>query len=85
MALTATFTCSRALLCSGLFGYLVVGVATETRYHYWSIMAITLGIILILFLCRRRSGHIRRVADLRWRLSWGSSRIGFAASYVRLL
>jgi hypothetical protein len=24
----------------------VVGVATETRYHYWSIMAIMLGIIL---------------------------------------
>jgi hypothetical protein len=44
-----TFTCARALLCSGLFysaAYLVVGVATETRYHYWSIMAIMLGIIL---------------------------------------
>lgn len=49
VAPTPTFTCSRALLCSGLFysaAYLVVGVATETRYHYWSIMAIMLGIIL---------------------------------------
>jgi len=44
-----TFSCARALLCSGLLysaAYLVVGVATETRYHYWSIMAIMLGIIL---------------------------------------
>ncbi len=44
-----TFACARALLCSGLFysvAYLFVGVATETRYHYWSIMAIMLGIIL---------------------------------------
>jgi hypothetical protein len=43
------FSCARALLCSALLyssAYVVVGVATETRYHYWSIMAIMLGIIL---------------------------------------
>ena len=41
--LPPTFACARALLCSGLFysaAYLFVGVATETRYHYRSIMAI---------------------------------------------
>jgi hypothetical protein len=40
---------ARALIVSGLLysaAYLFVGVATETRYHYWSIMAIMLGIIL---------------------------------------
>jgi hypothetical protein len=40
---------ARALIISGLLysaAYLFVGVATETRYHYWSIMAIMLGIIL---------------------------------------
>jgi hypothetical protein len=41
--------CARALIMSGLLysaAYLFVGVATETRYYYWSIMAIMLGIIL---------------------------------------
>ena len=43
------FACARALICSGLLysaAYLFIGVATETRYYYWSIMAIMLGIIL---------------------------------------
>jgi hypothetical protein len=41
--------CARALITSGLLysaAYLFIGVATETRYYYWSIMAIMLGIIL---------------------------------------
>jgi 4-amino-4-deoxy-L-arabinose transferase-like glycosyltransferase len=41
----------RLLITSGLLfagAYLIVGVATESRYYYWSVMAILLGIILAL-------------------------------------
>lgn len=41
--------CSQLLICSGLLyalAYLVVGVATETRYYYWSFMAFILGTLL---------------------------------------
>jgi hypothetical protein len=40
---------AKSLMTSGLFysgAYLLVGVATDYRYHYWSIMAIMLGVIL---------------------------------------
>jgi hypothetical protein len=41
----------RLLIISGLLfagAYLIVGVATESRYYYWSVMAILVGIILAL-------------------------------------
>jgi hypothetical protein len=44
-----TSDCARALITSGLLyagAYFFVSVATETRYYYWSIMAIMLGIIV---------------------------------------
>jgi hypothetical protein len=49
VAAPPVIVCARALITSGLLysaAYLFIGVATETRYYYWSIMAIMLGIIL---------------------------------------
>jgi hypothetical protein len=49
VATSPVISCARALITSGLLysaAYLFIGVATETRYYYWSIMAIMLGIIL---------------------------------------
>jgi hypothetical protein len=56
--------CAQALIISGLLyggGYLFVGVATDTRYYYWSIMAIMLGIILA------SAEIIERLRDRPWR------------------
>jgi 4-amino-4-deoxy-L-arabinose transferase-like glycosyltransferase len=46
---SVTTRVGRLLIISGLLfagAYLIVGVATESRYYYWSVMAILLGIIL---------------------------------------
>jgi hypothetical protein len=45
----APLAASRTLLVSGLgysLGYLIVGVATDVRYHYWSIVAILTALIV---------------------------------------
>jgi hypothetical protein len=47
--LTAAVAIGKSLMMSGLLysgAYLLFGVATDYRYHYWSIMAILLGAIL---------------------------------------
>jgi hypothetical protein len=48
---SVTARIGRLLMISGLLfasAYVIVGVATESRYYYWSVMAILLGIILAL-------------------------------------
>jgi hypothetical protein len=61
----ARLAIARLLIISALFyscGYLLVGVATEERYHYWSVMAILLGLILA-------SDELAQSAnEHRWRL-----------------
>jgi len=47
--LTAAVAMAKSLMMSGLLysgAYLLFGVSTDYRYHYWSIMAILLGAIL---------------------------------------
>lgn len=61
---------SRALLTSGLFyafAYLVVGVGTDVRYHYWSIMAVLTAIIIgypVLADRLRRGGPARLICAM---------------------
>jgi hypothetical protein len=55
---------AKLLMISGLFysaAYLPIGVATDYRYHYWSIVAILLGVILA------ADEFPKRFADSPWR------------------
>jgi hypothetical protein len=72
---------SRALIVSALLfslGYFVVGIGTDVRYHYWSILAICNGLLLsadsILDACRRPTPGMR----LALALPIGVIAIGYA-------
>jgi hypothetical protein len=46
-----TVQLARVLIVSALgysCGYLLIGVATDMRYHYWSLMSVLVGTLLVL-------------------------------------
>jgi hypothetical protein len=65
-----TVLVARLLIMSGLLfsgGYLLVGVATEFRYYYWSILSVLLGIIL----ASREIGTVVRARQWPAKLAFG--------------
>ena len=58
---SAPLAASRTLLVSGLgysLAYLVVGVATDVRYYYWPIVALSTALIVVFPLL---AAHIRKI------------------------
>jgi hypothetical protein len=66
---TASSTLARVLVVSALGysgAYLLVGVATDLRYHYWSVLALMIATLLALPVCTQAWRERRRVLWTAW-------------------